>query len=363
MQSYLKKAYTVEAIQANLNNHKIAYFIAYDDVQAVGYSKLLLHVEHPKLLGEVIELEKIYVRKNYLDKKVGKALMEHALNFAKSENYKNLSPGIYYTCVGDVGGLPNLGAVLRSADQIVYAPPPNGKWSDDDRGVSQLQQWTEDYLKIFSFRTSVKNFFLEEPNNKPGILELTDSRKSTEKQLWTVGCSISHGVGVELNQRYGHLLSEDLNLPVSFLTKGGSSVIWAADQILRSDIQCNDLIIWGITSSPRAPWFNNKVNHIVTNSYKQDPGLDRKFSFDYFTSEDITYRSVTSVFQVIVAEPVPGLPAEMEEMMGALPPPPFTQAEPVGVKVKLAEPLVQVIVFVSIPVRPGIFSSKKTRSK
>lgn len=216
-----------------------------------------------------------------------------------AENYKNLSSGTYYTSIGDVGGLNNLGEILREADQIIYAPPPNRKWSDEKHGISQMKRWTEDYLKIFSFRTSVKNFPIEEPNNKTNILKLTDSRKIAEKQLWIVGCSISHGVGVELNQRYGQLLSKDLNLPVSFLTKGGSSVIWAADQILRSDIQRNDLVVWGVTSIPRVPWFNNKLNHINPGSYKQDPGLDRTFSFDYFSSEDITYRTVISIFQVI----------------------------------------------------------------
>jgi len=216
------------------------------------------------------------------------------------ENYKNLLPGTYYTCIGDVGGLDNLGEVLRSTDQLIYAPPPNGKWSDENHGISQMKQWTEDYLKVFSFRTSVKNFFIEEPNNKTNIFKLADSRKNAKNQLWIAGCSVSHGVGVELNQRYGQLLSVESNLPVSFLTEGGSSVIWAADQILRSDIQCDDIVVWGITSIPRTPLFNNdKLNHIHVRSYEQNPVLDRTFSFDYFTSDDITYRTVISVFQVI----------------------------------------------------------------
>jgi len=217
-----------------------------------------------------------------------------------TENYKNLSPGTYYTCIPDVGGLANLSEVLRSADQIIYAPPPDGKWSDEKRGISQMKQWTEDYLKIFSFRTSVKNFFLKEPDNKINILKLADSRKNPEKQLWIAGCSISHGDGVEPTQRYGQLLAENLNLPVSFLTNGGSSVIWAADQILRSNIQPNDLVVWGITSISRAPLFNNnKLTHINVRSYEQDPDLDCAFNFEYFTSEDITYRTIVSIFQVI----------------------------------------------------------------
>lgn len=216
-----------------------------------------------------------------------------------TENYKNLSAGTYYTCIGDVGGLDNLGEVLRSADQIIYAPP-DGKWSDEKHGISQMKQWTEDYLKIFSFRTSVKNFFIEKPSNKTDVLQLADLRKTTGKQLWIAGCSVSHGVGVEVNERYGQLLSTDLNVPVSFLTKGSSSVIWAADQILRSDIQHNDLVVWGITSMPRIPFFNDKkLTHINVSSYEHNPELDDKVSVDYFTGEDVIYRTIISLFQVI----------------------------------------------------------------
>jgi hypothetical protein len=216
------------------------------------------------------------------------------------ENYKNLLPGTYYTSIADVDGLLNLSVVLRSADQIVYAPPPNGIWSDQKNGTSTMQTWTEDYLKIFRFRTSVKNFSVKEVSNKSNILQLADSRKTDKKQIWISGCSISHGVGVDLNQRYGQLLSEDLDLPVSFLTNTGSSVIWAADQLLRSDIQPNDLVVWGLTSVPRVSWFNNnKLNHVTPGMYEKIPSLDRKFSFEYFTSEDIMYRTITSMFQVI----------------------------------------------------------------
>jgi diamine N-acetyltransferase len=95
MQLYLKKAYSIEAIEANLNNPNIAYFIATEEAQAIGYTKLLLHVEHTKLSGEVIELEKIYVKKTYLDKKVGKALMDHAINYAKRNKYNTLFLGVW----------------------------------------------------------------------------------------------------------------------------------------------------------------------------------------------------------------------------------------------------------------------------
>lgn len=216
-------------------------------------------------------------------------------------NYKNISTGTYYTCIGDIGGLHNLGQALQSADQIVYAPPPNNQWSDQQHGVSAMKQWTEDYLRTFSFRTTVKNFPAGQPNDKNKFLSLVDSRKCyNNNQLWIAGCSISLGVGVADHQRYGELLANSLDLSASFLVKDGSSIIWAADQILRSDICKGDLVVWGLTSTTRVPWFNkDAIQHIGPGNYLQHPKLNQQLSLDYFDSEDLLYRSTISVFQVI----------------------------------------------------------------
>jgi hypothetical protein len=228
------------------------------------------------------------------------ACLEHPdAKLITEDNHKDLLPGAYYTSIGDLGSLNTLGTILQQADQIVYAPPSE-QWSDSCRGVSEMQSWTESYLKFFSFRVPVRNFAISEPKNKTKMLALADSRKIVDTQLWVAGCSISHGIGVETDQRYGQLVADQLKLPVSFLTNGGTSIIWSADQILRSDIKTNDLVVWGLTSYPRVPWFNNDVlTHVVPTSYEKDPGLHKKFSFDYFDSEDIQYRSVTAIMQVI----------------------------------------------------------------
>lgn len=95
MQLYLKKAYAQKDIAANLTNPEIAYFIAFDGDMAAGYTKLLRHATHPLLQGPCIELEKIYVRKSYLGKKVGKELMVHALNYSRTENFTTLFLGVW----------------------------------------------------------------------------------------------------------------------------------------------------------------------------------------------------------------------------------------------------------------------------
>ena len=211
----------------------------------------------------------------------------------------DISPGTYYTSIGDLGDLVNFAKVLRQADQIVYAPPD--KWSDSFFGKSKMQMWTEDYLKAFIYFRPIENFpdrlVTEVPKNKSTILKLSDVRKSDQPQLWVSGCSFTDGDGIRPNQRYGQLLSDQLNLPVSFLSQSGSSITWAADQILRSDLRENDILVWGLTSVPRINYFqDNKIHHIFPSSQEHIKNF-QKFLVEH--EEDILYKSLTSVYQVI----------------------------------------------------------------
>lgn len=180
-------------------------------------------------------------------------------------NYTNdINSGTYYTSLSDLPAPSALVQVLNQADEIIYAPP--AQWSDVKKGISLQQRWTEFYCLYFNDKKSVKGLDnIQVPECKTKMLELADARSAANtKQLWVAGCSISHGVGVELDERYGYLLADKLDLPVSFLTKPGSSLNWAADQILRSDIQPGDTVVWGLTSLSRQAFMDDdcKVFHL-----------------------------------------------------------------------------------------------------
>lgn len=140
------------------------------------------------------------------------------------------------------------------------------------------------------------------------IDQLIDHRCRDTRQLWIAGCSISHGTGVGHDQRYGYLLSKKLNLPVSFLTAQGSSPEWAADQLLRSDVRADDLIVWGLTYEGRAPWWlgeHDQLVHVTIGGLRTGLYKDKIF-FDVpesvllhlVSSDSRVYKSVTSVKQV-----------------------------------------------------------------
>lgn len=206
-----------------------------------------------------------------------------------ANNFSNLSAGTYYTSVSDIGNLLNLGLTLQQADKIVYAPPPDGKWTSND-----MKKWSEDYLEIFSFRCEVKNYTPPDVTKEgQSILALVDNRKTDSSQLWACGCSITHGYGVTENERYGQLLATFLGLPVSFLSRGGSSICWQADQILRSDIRKGDTVVWGMTSDHRYPFYtDNCVKHVKA-------GNLYGCSIDDLDNSNRHYQNLTSVYQVI----------------------------------------------------------------
>jgi hypothetical protein len=132
------------------------------------------------------------------------------------------------------------------------------------------------------------------------MLTLADKRKTNGKQIWISGCSISHGCDIPTDLRYGQLIANALELPVSFLTHNAASIEWAADQIIRSDIRKNDIVIWGLTSFPRVPFFKNKkVNHITPAYYQKNPNFKNELSIDLLTNENSIYRNISAIHRVV----------------------------------------------------------------
>jgi hypothetical protein len=176
--------------------------------------------------------------------------------------------------------------ILLKADKIFYNPPLI--WSDHCEKF--LWDTQKKYLEFLLYDLSIRR------NNVHGLdltsyqntfyLELLASRPPTKTCLWIAGCSIAHGAGVAQHEKFGSIISDKINIPASYLTKVGSSIEWAADQILRSDIQSNDIIIWALTGENRAPAVKN---HTIT--YESDPNLR--------LDETRLYKSITSIHQVI----------------------------------------------------------------
>ena len=209
-------------------------------------------------------------------------------------NYKNFLSTKHnedvtvYTSFSDLPKITSTSAVffeiLKKVDNIFYCPPI--KWSDhsDNFIWNNNQTITEYFLyQTALIKNNVQGLTLDHYYN---YLALAELRKTEKRQLWVAGCSIAHGVGVDNHEKFGALISNKLDLEVSYLTAGGSSIEWATDQILRSDIRKNDIVIWGVTQEVRAPLaVNGRVR------WETDPNI--------LLNETSLYRAVTGVHQVV----------------------------------------------------------------
>lgn len=204
---------------------------------------------------------------------------------------------VAYTSLADLPKITEtdspLWTLLQLADHITYHPP--AVWSDHSTVFDHwsAQRMTEFLLsEIQRQKNNVEGLNLDHYVSTEWLPVVAD-RLCHGRQLWVTGCSISHGMGVMPDQRYGHLLSHHLQRPVSFLTQSGSSISWAADQLLRADIRAGDIVVWGITSEYR---HTNLINGII----KHQPFWNREVS-DSRSERDLEkffYLGLIAVHQV-----------------------------------------------------------------
>jgi len=221
-------------------------------------------------------------------------------------NYNKQHTGTCYTSIADLPGLVEFSAILRQASTIIYVQPE--KWNNNETNKYSSKYWTEYYLNVFSLDKTkeVINFsesIKYQPTNLSIMLNLLDSRKDELSQiLWVAGCSVTYGVGVTTEQRYGNLLAKQLNLPLRTLGRESSSISYAADQILRSDIKQGDTVVWGITNQLRITYYdpaNLELTHITTSNYIKDRALDKIIKLDFLDNPTLIYSAVIAIYQVI----------------------------------------------------------------
>jgi hypothetical protein len=225
-----------------------------------------------------------------------------------------------YTSLGDLPKIPTgtkkvsdydnaVYSLLDLADNIYYCPPD--AWSDNKTinltSVTDSLQGLTEYI-LYEFKqqkNNVYNLNLTDYSSQ-AYTELVDSRKIPNQQLWISGCSISHGVGVDPTQRYGQLVADELNLPVSFLTAGSSSISWAIDQIVRSNICSGDIVILGLTNEVRFPYWttDNNLWHINVNHRDQaqrlsSTNLTSDIIDRLITDDNCFYQSIIRIHQLV----------------------------------------------------------------
>jgi len=206
-----------------------------------------------------------------------------------NENFNLIkTKDIFHTSFADLDS-DNLINAIKIAKEVIYHQPD--QWSSE-----QLHIDTERHF--IGCGRIIKNF----NGDVFGLLDIEDKQESLDKKtLWIAGCSYANGQFIDKSQRYGRLLANKLNLPVKFLTKDGSSIDWAADQLLRSPIKENDIVVWGITGVNRYMYYYNMQEVCgITNTYldKTKPEIDSIELRRKLVDDERIMTAIQSIFQV-----------------------------------------------------------------
>jgi len=195
--------------------------------------------------------------------------------------------GTCFTSLGDTSE-PKFIKLLQLADSIFYVPFNN----------SLLKEKTELWLTYASKSKVVHNFIpLKADFNH---YNLTDYRKTDDPQLWIAGCSFANGSKLDKpeEQRYGQLVANHIGKDVSHLSEGGSSISYQASQILRSNLQKDDILIWCLTSMGRAFYFQDKLHHIANWYYDENPEFESLYPINNLMNQNNQYRTTLKIKEV-----------------------------------------------------------------
>ena len=96
MEAYLTSSYSLEKLTQEITNPNSAFFFAKENEQVIGYLKVNTGDAQTELKDlNAFEIERIYVDKAYLGKKIGQLLFQKAIELAKSKNATYVWLGVW----------------------------------------------------------------------------------------------------------------------------------------------------------------------------------------------------------------------------------------------------------------------------
>ncbi len=96
MEVYLKEAFSIEKLTTELSNKNTEFYFATLDNKAIGYLKINVGQTQTVLQDDkAIEIERIYVLKDFHGKEVGQALFEKALQISMIRKAEYIWLGVW----------------------------------------------------------------------------------------------------------------------------------------------------------------------------------------------------------------------------------------------------------------------------
>ena len=96
MAKYLEEAYAYEKLSAEVNDANSVFYFAMMEDKEIGYLKLNFGASQTELKdNDALEIERIYVLKEFHGKKVGQLLFDKAIEVAKAQNVAYVWLGVW----------------------------------------------------------------------------------------------------------------------------------------------------------------------------------------------------------------------------------------------------------------------------
>ena len=93
---YLKNSLNPEQLTAELNNANSQFYIAYSDIEVVGYLKINFGDAQTESFNEnALEVQRIYVLQNFHGKNIGQLLLDEVKKIAQITNVDSVWLGVW----------------------------------------------------------------------------------------------------------------------------------------------------------------------------------------------------------------------------------------------------------------------------
>ncbi len=107
---YLKKSFSEERIAEELNKTGSKFYFVYSDNDLAGYLKINTAPDQTSINDpESVEIERIYIKKEFKGKGLGKQLMNYVIQSAKDSGKKYIRPGVWEKNQGAIAFYSRMG--------------------------------------------------------------------------------------------------------------------------------------------------------------------------------------------------------------------------------------------------------------
>lgn len=128
MEKYLRENFTVDIFKEQIDQGKL-FFVAIFNHKITGYIQLS-HQNQRKELGnkKQIEIERLYVAKEYHGQKIGSQLIEHTISFSSSNNFEIIWLGVWKNNFNAIEFYKKLGFEIFGEHHFILGDDVQDDW-------------------------------------------------------------------------------------------------------------------------------------------------------------------------------------------------------------------------------------------